>query len=66
MSHKKCQPSGQPSIRCFSGPIADAKRPNPLAHGNITRTETCSCGATRQVNVNGTHKEIGSWIGGAR
>lgn len=32
------------------------------AHGNITRLETCSCGATRSVNLNGLWSEYGPWI----
>lgn len=34
---------------------------NPAAHGNITSLETCSCGATRKVNINGAHLEYGHW-----
>ena len=35
---------------------------NRAAHGNICVTETCSaCGARRSVNVNGCHREYGTW-----
>lgn len=33
----------------------------PAAHGNITCTETCQCGASRNVNINGVHREEGLW-----
>jgi hypothetical protein len=31
------------------------------AQGGIARIETCECGATRRVNVNGVHIEDGAW-----
>lgn len=46
--------------RCFSGPVSGAE-PNRAAHGNITVTEQCQCGATRKTNVNGHHVERGGW-----
>ena len=47
------------SDRCFTGPVS--RQQNQAAHGGITRTETCRCGATRRVNVNGRHEEAGDW-----
>ena len=31
------------------------------AHGNIIRTDICSCGATRQTEINGGRKNYGPW-----
>jgi hypothetical protein len=48
--------------RPFFGPVvAGSANQNPAAHGNITRTETCSCGCTRLVNINGSHRELSTW-----
>jgi len=47
--------------RPFWGPVATGARENRAAHGGYTRRETCSCGATRKVNVNGAHVEKGRW-----
>ena len=46
--------------RPYSGPVA-ARKQNPAAHGNVTRVETCTCGAERKVNINGHHTERGPW-----
>ena len=48
-------------VRCFVGPIAGAE-PNPAAHGGVTETQRCACGAVRQLNVNGRHREVGPWV----
>lgn len=40
---------------------AVAEPQNRAAHGGITVEETCSCGASRYVNVNGRHREEGPW-----
>ena len=46
--------------RCFSGCVsADC---DPRSHGNITVTEYCSCGATRQSNINQFFEEKGEWV----
>lgn len=45
----------------YRGPIADARRPNPAAGGNITRIEVCDCGAARSLNVNTRELEAGPW-----
>lgn len=45
--------------RPFFGAVSD--RLNRAAHGGIARLETCSCGATRWKNVNGSHVERGGW-----
>ena len=34
----------------------------PAAHGGEEVTEVCECGATRRVNRNGVHREVGHWI----
>jgi hypothetical protein len=47
-------------VQPFTGPVT-IKRPNPAAHGNRTIVLTCSCGAERRVNINGTHDEQGEW-----
>jgi hypothetical protein len=44
----------------FSAPIHGAEY-NPAAHGNVTVTEHCQCGATRRCNVNGLQEEQGPW-----
>jgi hypothetical protein len=45
--------------RCYGGPVSD--RENPRAHGGIVEIDVCSCGAERRTNVNGLHRERGSW-----
>mgnify|MGYP000909931641 CR=1 FL=1 len=47
------------TVRPFSGPVS--KYVNEAAHGNVTEEHTCTCGATRKVNVNGRHIERGPW-----
>lgn len=47
--------------RPFDGPITSARQPNTAAHGNITETDKCRCGAERRRNVNGRHVETGQW-----
>jgi len=59
MEHKHHAKTSE--TRPFWGPVATGARANPAAHGGITRRETCSCGATRKVNVNGVHVEKGRW-----
>lgn len=53
----------QSEPRCFVGPVARAPHTdeNPAAHGGIEVTETCRCGATRGVLINGRHEEQGPW-----
>lgn len=49
--------------RSFVGPVARGANENRRAHGGITHTERrASDGATRAVNVNGGHREIGPWV----
>jgi hypothetical protein len=43
----------------FSRPVSENE--NRAAHGNICRVDTCSCGATRRTNINGSHIERGVW-----
>lgn len=43
-------------------PEACAARPErQAAHGNITRTDVCSCGATRQAEINAGRTNYGPW-----
>lgn len=44
----------------YQGP-ANLRRPVPAAHGAITRIEACRCGASRQINIKGAHREVGPW-----
>ena len=44
----------------FGGPVS--RRQNRAAHGNITRVDTCRCGATRHTNRNQGHIERGEWV----
>lgn len=44
--------------RCFSGGVDTDE--NRAAHGGITRTVACHCGARRSENVNQHHLETGS------
>lgn len=46
--------------RAFQGPVNN-ERPNPAAHGNIVRIETCACGAERRTNINRQHTETSGW-----
>lgn len=60
--HKQHRPRTDPiGVYSYRGPISDAARPNPRAHGNVTVIERCSCGATRAVNVNTLDREVGPW-----
>ena len=45
---------------CFFGPVS--RDENPAAHGGITEHQTCACGSTRSVNINGRHVECGAWV----
>ena len=49
--------------RCYSGSVS--RHPwteeNRAAHGGITYREICACGASRAVNQNGRHIEVGTW-----
>lgn len=47
--------------RCFCVPVSHPIAYEPRAHGNITRTEWCRCGATRQLNINQQWVEEGRW-----
>lgn len=46
-------------LRPFFGPVHTET--NGSAHGNICEREWCSCGATRDININGIHTETGPW-----
>ena len=44
-------------------PEACAENPRKqAAHGNITRIDTCACGATRSTEINGGAANTGPWI----
>lgn len=47
-------------VKCFSGPVT--RRENRAAHGGTCDVDRCTCGATRETNVNGSHHERGPWI----
>ena len=44
-----------------SNPTGQWSRKELAAQGGVTHHETCSCGATRIVNVNGSHRCAGPW-----
>jgi len=44
----------------YLGP-ADTQHQKPAAHGGISRTDKCRCGAYRRSNHNGPHREYGNW-----
>ena len=46
--------------RGFSHCVAP-DRCNPAAHGNVTATARCRCGATRESAINQVYLERGSW-----
>lgn len=58
MAHRHTVETSRTS--CFSGPVS--RDENPSAHGGITEHQTCSCGATRRININGGHVEKGHWV----
>ena len=60
MTHRHRSRSSWEFDRGYSGPVAQPE--NPAAHGNVCRHQTCNCGATRRVNINGGHREAGEWI----
>ena len=49
--------------RCFFHPVffEPFTSENKAAHGGVTYTETCDCGAVRYVNQNGGFVEYGPW-----
>ena len=58
------EPAADKSRRPYTGPVT--RDENPAAHGCIRLTEACACGATREVNVNGRHREEGAWTQAAK
>ena len=46
----------QPFVQCLDSAACD-----PMSHGDRVLTETCCCGAKRQVNSRGGIYEEGSW-----
>lgn len=49
------------ATRPFTGAVSRA--PNDAAHGGVCEHQTCACGASRHVNVDGSHVEEGPWSG---
>lgn len=48
--------------RAFVGPVVPSwADENRAAHGNITDTHHCRCGAVQRENINGCHVETGAW-----
>lgn len=54
--HKTIETTDRP----YTGPVSRTE--NRAAHGGICRVDRCECGAERRVNVNGVHREIGTWV----
>lgn len=50
-------------VYCYTGSVAvePYTHENRAAHGNITVTDRCQCGAARARLVNGIHQEFGPW-----
>ena len=46
--------------QCWIGCV-DPEACDGASHGNITDTQTCRCGATRQAEINGRHEVTGPW-----
>ena len=65
MTTQKCNHvhTHETAARCYQHPVALAPYTdeNPMAHGNITVTERCVCGAERDVCRNQGHVENGPW-----
>lgn len=53
------RPEFSSEARRFTGPVG--RDENPIAHGGITLVELCRCGAVRQSNQNGLHREVSPW-----
>ncbi len=51
-------------IYCVTPAECAANPARQQAHGNIIRTDMCSCGATRSSEVNGGRVNFGPWKGG--
>jgi hypothetical protein len=52
----------QSSMRGYCGHSVRPDAPNPLAHGGVTITDYCRCGATRRTNSTGIgRRERGRW-----
>jgi hypothetical protein len=56
--HKHTAKVSSPALP-FVGAVAT--RQNPAAHGGVRFLESCSCGASRERLVNGSHVERGAW-----
>ena len=47
----------------FFGPVAERLGgQNPRAWGNVRFRQRCTCGATREILVNGDADEMGPWV----
>lgn len=49
--------------RCWDHCVAAccARPEREVAHGNITRTDVCRCGATRESEINAGRTNYGPW-----
>jgi len=56
--HTHCPETSE--IRPFFGAVAFPE--TRAAHGGVCEVATCSCGATRRTNRNGSHAEFGKWL----
>jgi hypothetical protein len=48
-------------VHCVTPELCAADPWRQAAHGNIVRDDVCSCGATRETEINGFHKNYGPW-----
>lgn len=58
-NHKHRAMPGKGKVLPFWGPVSEDQ--NPAAHGGCMERDYCRCGAIRDTNVNGWHRERGSW-----
>ena len=56
---KKSQDRGW--THCTTPDACAAKPARQRAHGNIIRVDVCSCGATRETEINGGGSNYGVW-----
>jgi len=65
MRHHHKAISAKSKDYCWTGcvtPSECAARPQrQVAHGNIIQHDVCSCGATRQTEINGGRSNYGPW-----
>jgi hypothetical protein len=59
MSHRHAAVSSRDVI--FTQSRNPDEKQNRAAHGNITRVDTCACGAVRRTHINQHHIEREAW-----